>query len=160
MASRDQSNARKIELLCQLTEHRKDIAQRKRLLMEQLDEKTGDLKNKLNLPKFVSGKVKTSLKSSPTKWFIGSTIGGLLLSKLIFKSKQPRLTKIARKAKVSKQQNKTPSKGIIYTVTAMAAKPLLKSVVAGKVKDYVAQRFILQQQDHHQPPYDHDPDYR
>jgi hypothetical protein len=139
MARRDQSNARKLELLSQLTIHRRDITAKKQVLAQQISESTQQLKDTINIPKLIGNKIKSSFTNSPTKWFIGFTLGGLLISKFVFGLK-------ATIFKTSKEIEKTASKGIFYTLAAMAARPLIKSFFIGKAKDYVTQRFLRQPQ--------------
>ncbi len=141
MARRDQSNQRKLELLNQLTAHRKDITAKKQVLVQQIAESKEQLKDKVNVPKLVSSKVKSSFANSPTKWFIGSAVGGLIISKLVFGS----VGSIFRKPKKAKV-----SRGLLYTLAGMAARPMIKSFLIGKARDYVAQRFLGQQPQHPQ----------
>lgn len=136
MARRDQSHERKLELLSQLTKDRRDITAKKQVLVQQINESKAQLKDKINVPKLVSTKVKSSFASSPNKWFIGSTIGGLIISKLFLGS----VGSIFRKPK-----QKKASRGLLYTLAAMAARPMIKSFLIGKARDYVAQRFMGQQ---------------
>ena len=86
MARRDQSDpeSRKLELLSQLSNHREDITRKKQVLVQEIAESKEALKEKINVPKLVTNKIKTSFSDSPTKWFIGSAIGGLIVSKLFF----------------------------------------------------------------------------
>lgn len=136
MARRDQSNQRKLELLKQLTNHRKDISFKKQVLIQQIAESKEQLQDKINIPKLFCSKIKSSYANSPAKWFIGSALGGLLISKLflgpIFKKQQ--------------EKNQKGSHGLFYSIVAMAARPMIKSFLIGKARDYLAQRFLVQEQ--------------
>jgi|GEM_PF-2444277 len=149
MARRDQSNERKLELLSQLTKHRRDITAKKQVFVQQIALSKEQLKDQINIPKLVSNKIKSSFTNSPTKWFIGSTIAGLLISKLFFGSV----------GNIFKKSNKQKSsRGMLYTLAVMAARPMIKSFLIGKAKDYIAQRFLGQQQiSRHE--YQHESDY-
>lgn len=150
MARRDQRNAeqRKVELLSQLTSHRKDITAKKQVLVQQIadskDEIKDTIKEKINVPQLITNKVKSSFSDSPKKWFIGSAIGGLIISKVAFSL----FGGIFRKPKKQKM-----SRGLLYTVAGMAARPMIKSFLIGKARDYVAQRFLGQQTPQQQSPY-------
>jgi hypothetical protein len=150
MASRDQSNKRKLELISQLTNHRKDITAKKQVLVQQIAESKEQLKDKINIPKLISSKIKSSFVNSPTKWFIGSTVAGLLISKIFFGSV----------GSIFKKPNKKKaSRGIFYTLAAMAARPMIKSFLIGKAKDYVAHRLRSHQQEISQHDYEPESDY-
>ncbi|MGJ8656236.1 MAG: hypothetical protein ACSHX6_07285 [Akkermansiaceae bacterium] len=138
MARRNQSNERKLELLSQLDKNRKDITVKKQVLVQQIDESKQQLKEKINVPKRVTNKVKSSFASSPTKWFIGSAVGGLIISKLFFGT-------VGSVFKKPKQQEKV-SRGLLFTLAGLAIRPMVKSFLIGKAKDYVTQRFLVPQQ--------------
>jgi len=91
MASRDQSKQRKLELLSKLSSQRSSITAKKQVLNEQIAESkevlSSQLKDKVNVSKIVGSKVKSSFTNSPNKWFLGSVLGGLVLSKLVFRKK-------------------------------------------------------------------------
>lgn len=150
MAHRDQRNAeqRKIELLSQLTSHRRDITAKKQVLVQQIadskDEIKDTIKQKVNVPQLITNKVKSSVSDSPKKWFIGSAIGGLIISKLAFSL----FGGIFRKPK-----KKKISHGLLYSLAGMAARPMIKSFLIGKARDYVAQRFLGQQPPQQAPHY-------
>ncbi len=150
MASRDQSNKRKLELVTQLTANRRDIIRKKQVLVQQIAVSKEQLKDKINIPKLIGNKIKSSFTNSPTKWFIGSTVGGLLISKF-FSGSMGSIFKKTKKKKVTS--------GMFYTLAAMAARPIIKSYLIGKAKDYVAHRLRSQQQQISQHEYQHDSDY-
>jgi hypothetical protein len=151
MARRDQSNARKLELLNQLTTHRRDITAQKQVLVQQIAQTSQQLKDTINIPKLISNKIKSSFTNNPTKWFIGSTIGGLLISKFVFGFK----TSIFKN---SKENDPKASRSIFYTILGMAARPLIKTFLLGKAKDYVTQRFLGHQKEY-QYEYQDESDY-
>ncbi len=150
MARRDQRIAkeRKLELLSQLSTHREDISLKKQRLVHQIadskDEIKDTIKQKVNVPKLITNKVKSSFSDNPKQWFIGSAIGGLIISKVAF-SLFGGIFRTPKKNKVSRS--------FLYTVAGMAARPMIKSFLLGKARDYVAQRFLGQQQAHHQDGY-------
>lgn len=150
MASRDQSNKRKLELVTQLTANRRDIILKKQVLVQQIAVSTEQLKDKLNIPKLIITKVKSSLTNNPTKWFIGSAVTGLLISKL-FSGSVGSIFKKPKKQKVSR--------GMLYTLAAMAARPVIKSFLIEKAKDYVANRLLSQQHQVSDYDYQHESDY-
>mgnify|MGYP000159171670 CR=1 FL=1 len=82
MARRDEQQ-RKLELLEQLSRQRAQITSQRSRLTTQIAYKTEEIKNKINVPRRIKDSVRSSFSSSPTKWFIGSAIGGLILSKII-----------------------------------------------------------------------------
>ena len=135
MARRDQSDpeSRKLELLSQLSNHREDITRKKQVLVQEIAESKEALKEKINVPKLVTNKIKTSFSDSPTKWFIGSAIGGLIVSKLLFGS----VGSVFRKPKKDRV-----SRGLLYTLAGMAVRPMIKSFLIGKAKDYAMQRIL------------------
>ena len=142
MARRDQSDpeSRKLELLSQLSNHREDITRKKQVLVQEIAESKEALKEKINVPKLVTNKIKTSFSDSPTKWFIGSAIGGLIVSKLFFGTVGS-VSSVFRKPKKDKI-----SRGLLYTLAGMAVRPMIKSFLIGKAKDYAIQRFLGQPQ--------------
>ena len=120
------------------------------MLVQQIAVSTEHLKDKLNIPKLIITKIKSSLTNNPTKWFIGSAVGGLLISKL-FSGSVGSIFKKPKKQKVTR--------GMLYSLAAMAARPMIKSFLIGKAKDYVAHRFLSQQQEISQHDYQHESDY-
>jgi len=159
MARGNQSKQRKLELLNKLSNHRSDITAKKQVLSEQISESTdiftSQLKDKINVPKMVRSKVKSSFANSPNKWFIGSVAGGLLLSKLILRRSKPQTEKpssVVEKAvglgissifRSPKKRRQTH--GVFYSLMGYAARPLLKAFVMGKVRNYVAHKMVAQQ---------------
>lgn len=140
MARRDQSNARKLELINQLNSHRKDITAKKQILVQQIAESKSQIKDQINVPKLLSSKIKSSLAKNPTNWFIGSALGGLIITKLTLGSVSS-LSSAFRKPKKKKS-----SHGLIYTLAGMAIRPMVKSFIIGKARDIITQRIIAQQQ--------------
>lgn len=143
MASRDQSKQRKLELLNELAVHRRDVVVTKQVLVKQISENkdqlkeqiTNKIKEKINIPKMVSTKVKSSFTNNPKQWFIGSAVGGLFISKIIYGSV----------GSVFKKKKKKSSHGMLYSLAGMAAKPIVKSFLMNKAKDYMIQRYAAQQ---------------
>lgn len=163
MASGDQSKQRKLEILSKLANHRSDITAKKQVLIEQISESkevlTDQIKDKVNVPKLVRSKVKSSLSNNPNKWFIGSVAGGLIISKLIFRngrnSKRSSVVSTAVGAGVSSifrtPKERRQTHGLFYTLIGYAARPMLKSFVIGKVRNYVAHKIMMQQQSPQRP---------
>ncbi len=140
MARRDQSNARKLELLNQLNSHREEITAKKQILVQQINESKSHIKDQINLPKLLSSKIKSSLTKNPTNWFIGSAIGGLIITKITLGSVTP-LKSVFRKPKKNK-----PSHGVFYTLAGMAIRPMVKSFIINKARNIITNRIIAQQQ--------------
>lgn len=143
MARRDQSNARKLELLNELANHRLQIKVKKRALTKHIVTSTDQIKGIFNIPKlitkFVTNKIKSSFASSPTKWFIGSAIGGLIITKLLFSI-------IGRLFNKSSEAEPKVKRGVLFTLLLMAARPLIKSYLIGKAQQYFSQKFLTHQQ--------------
>ena len=147
MARRDQSNARKLALLNELTTHRLQIKVKKRALAQQIAASTEQIKDTINVPKqirklftnFFSNKIKTSFTNSPTKWFIGSAIGSLIISKILFSS-------ISNLFKKSTDDEPKIRRSIFFTLLGMAARPIIKSYLIGKAQQYLTQKFLSPQQ--------------
>ena len=163
MASGDQSKQRKLEILDKLANHRSDISAKKQVLAEQITESkdllTDQIKDKVNVPKIVGSKVKSSFSNSPNKWFLGSVVGGLIVSKLIFRGSKSRnnvktsVADTAVSAGISgigsifrSPKKRRQTHGIFYTLVGYAARPMLKSFVLGKVRSYVANKVVQQAQ--------------
>jgi hypothetical protein len=148
MASRNQSDKRKLELLSQLTVHRMDITTKKQVLLQQMAESKEQLRDKMNIPKRIIAKVKSSFSNNTTKWFIGSALGGLILSKIFIGSGNSSL-------KVKKSNLKPATRGMFATLTSLAMRPILKNLIIGTAKSYVMQRFMS----HHAQISQHDQEY-
>lgn len=149
MARRDQSNARKLELLNELTSHRLNIKVKKRALARQIALSAEQIKDTINIPKILRNKIKSDFKNSPSKWFIASTIGGLLISKFL-------LSSIGSKFNKSSKGGKKSYTSFFLNLLGKAASPLIKSYIIGRAQRYLAQRFLDQQEQisqHDYPPY-------
>ena len=131
MARRDEQQ-RKLDLLQNLASRRTEIAHQRVALSQQVAEKKAAWGNKLNVPK----RIKASVSHSPTKWLIGSTLGGLFLTKMVFGKPKRRFTKV---------KESVASRGLLTSLAFFAAKPLLKSYALGKVRHYVAQKYLMGQ---------------
>ena len=139
MASRDQTNERKLELIGKLAVQRRDIIYKQQAFVQELAESKQQLKDQINIPKLIGSKIKSSFSGNATKWFVGSAIGGLIISKFIFRSSNSSEDTI-------KSASSPVSKNLLLTLFGMAARPLLKNFFIGKAKDYLARRFLTQQQ--------------
>jgi len=105
------------------------------VLVQEIAESKDEIKDKVNVPKLVTKKVKSSFSDNPTKWFIGSAIGGLIVSKFV----------LGTVGFIFRSPKKTVSRGILYSLTSMAMRPMIKTFLIGKVKDVLMQRFLSQQ---------------
>lgn len=143
MARRDQSNARKLILLNELTQHRLQIKVKKRALEHQIAVSKQQIKDTINIPKHITkllrGKLKSSFTNSPTKWFIGSTIGGLIISKFLLGS-------FGSKSKNSNDLVPKVQRGIFFTFVGMVAKPLIKSYITKAARRFIEQKFLSPQE--------------
>lgn len=127
MASRNEQQ-RKVELVNQLSQHRQSIAVQKEQLTWQISAKKEAIQEKLNVPK----RIKASVTDNPKKWFIGSAIAGLILTRLFRGSRQRRVTESSSNIK--------PARTLLATITIMAIKPMIKSFALRKVKGFIAQK--------------------
>ncbi len=140
MARRDEQQ-RKIDLLQKLASHRTEIAHHRAELGQQISQKKATWEKTVNVPK----RIKTAVTQNPTKWLVGSTIGGLLLTKILFGRRSGR----RRGKNINRQQlAKVESRGLLATVALFAAKPLLKSYLINKAKSYVAHKYMGRHQQH------------
>ena len=135
MAQRDEQQ-RKLDLLQKLADRRAEIAHHRADLGQQVAAKKAAWGNKLNVPK----RIKASVSHSPAKWLVGSTLGGLLLTKMLFGR---------RKRRLAKATDSVASRGLLTSLALFAAKPLLKSYLLGKVRHIVAQKYLGVQQHRH-----------
>ncbi len=138
MARRNQTNARKVELLNELTSHRLQIKVKKRILDQEIAAFSEQIKDTINVPKLITNKIKSSFNSDPTKWFIISTLGGLLITKFLFGS-------FGSKYKRN-EENPKARRSIILALVGMVAKPIIKSYLVGKAQHFFAQKFLGHQQ--------------
>lgn len=141
MAKRDEQK-RKLELLERLSRQRAQITSQRSRLASQIVEKKEELKDKINVPKRIKENVRSSFSSNPTKWFLGSAVGGLIVSKLLFGRKKKQKT---LGSKLSSGTN-TVSRGILTSALLYFGKPLLKRALINKAKNYVIQRYLLKKQ--------------
>ncbi len=161
MASRDQSKQRKLEILNQLSSQRSQIAAKKKLLTKEIAESkevfSTQLKDKVNVPKMVGSKLKSSFSNSPNQWFIASAVGGLVISKILFKGKRskPKSTRTiaAQGAATSvissifrKPKEREQTHGLFYSLIGYAARPMIKSFAINKVRNYLTHKIMMQQQ--------------
>lgn len=150
MAHRDKQNLqqRKLELLNEMSQHRENISVKKQSLFQQIDKSKNELKDnfvdKINVQKMLSNKVKTSFSSSPTKWFLGSALGGIVVSKIFFGS-VGRVSGGSKKKSSVNEDSSQVSKGIFMTLAGLAIRPMVKSFLLGKARAYVSNRFFAQQ---------------
>ena len=152
MARRDQSNARKLELLNELALHRLQIKVKKRALIQQIALSTEQIRDTINIPKILGKKIKSAFKNSPSKWFIASTIGGLIISKFL-------LSSICRKFKKPTGGVQKSQRNILLDLLVSAVRPLIKSYLIGKARRFLAQRFLDNQERISQHEYPVYPDY-
>lgn len=147
MASRNEQQ-RKLELAQQLANHRQSIAVQKEQLTHQIISKKEAIQAKLNVPR----RIKASVTNNPKKWFIGSTIAGLVLTR-IFRSSHRRqiISSSVTEAK--------SSKSLLTTVALMVAKPLVKSFIMRKAKGYIAQRIAARYMHQHLEAYENQQEY-
>lgn len=149
MAKRDEQQ-RKLELLDQLSRQRAQITSQKSRLATQIEEKTEEIKEKINVPKRLKNNIQSSFSSSPTKWFLGSAVGGLLVTKILFGGRR----RISKSPSRSGLRAAKVSRGLISTSLIYFGKPYLKSYLFRKGRAMLLKRFIPSQ---HQAEY---PEYR
>ncbi len=148
MARRDQSNARKLELVNELSRQREQIKHSKAALVQQLAGSLDQIKATVNIPKLLGNKIQSSFRSHPTKWFIASTVGGLLISRFI-------LSGISGRTIESSVDHQKRSSGIFLSAIGYVARPLIKSYLMGRLQRMIAERFLSHQQgflDEEYPP--------
>lgn len=88
------------------------------------------LKQRLDVP----NQIRKSLKSSPTKWLLGSMAAGLGLS-LVLRGK--------KKSEEPKKQRSLPMKLVGLTLTA--ARPIAKVWLTNQLKNWLAKAYTSQQ---------------
>jgi len=139
MAKRDEQQ-RKLELLEQLSRQRAQITSQKSRLATQIEDKKEEIKEKINVPKRLKNNIRSSFSSSPTKWFLGSAVGGLIVTKLLLGKKSRSISKLS-----SSSSSSTISRGLLTSALLYFGKPMLKRVLFNKAKDYVIGRFHKRQ---------------
>jgi len=87
MATRDEQQ-RKLELLQKLSSQRQQISNQRDELSSQVAESAQELKSKMHVPTLIKKSVSSTVSNHPTKWFLGSAIGGLVLSKVFLGKKK------------------------------------------------------------------------
>ena len=137
MARRDEQQ-RKLELLEQLSRQRAQITSQRSRLTTQIAYKTEEIKNKINVPRRIKDSVRSSFSSSPTKWFIGSAIGGLILSKIIIGRRS------AGVLKSSVYSSKNVSRSLLVSALFYFGKPYLKRMMINKAKLMLLRKFMPQ----------------
>lgn len=147
MASTNEQQ-RKIELARQLALHRQSIAVQKEQLTHQIISKKEAIQEKLNVPK----RIKAAVSNNPKKWFIGSAIAGLVLTRIFRGSRRRQIVS----ASVAEAK---PSKSLLTTVALMVAKPLVKSFIMRKAKGYIAQRIAARYMHQHPEAYEEHQEY-
>lgn len=135
MAKRDEEQ-RKLELLEQLTRQRGQISRQRSKLATQIDGKKEEIKEKINVPKRLKNNIRSSFSSSPTKWFLGSAVGGLVITKVLFGRR-----KSYRKASAS-EGSANVSRGLLTTALLYFGKPYIKSMLFRKGKSMLLRKFI------------------
>lgn len=139
MAKRDEQQ-RKLELLEQLSRQRAQITSQRGKLVTQIANTTEEIKDKINVPKRLKDGIKNNIRSSfsasPTKWFLGSAVGGLLVTKILFGRK-----KIYSKVNSVSGSTSVP-RGILTTSLLYFGKPYLKRFLFKKGRTMLLRRFI------------------
>lgn len=135
MAKRDEQQ-RKLELQQSMAVQRDQITMHKALVSDRITESKEHYQEKFN----VSKKFKDSVKDSPTKWVAASTVGGILLVRMLFGSGKKEVNYNSNGEQEPSVATKAGS-GIIATVAAFALKPVIKSLVINKVKKIVTKKF-------------------
>jgi len=135
MAKRDEQQ-RKLDLLDQLARQRAQITSQKSRLATQIEGKKEEFKEKVNVPKRLKNNIRSSFSSSPTKWFLGSAVGGLLITKILFGKK-----KVYSQASSETVPAKV-SKGLVATSLMYVAKPFLKSFLLNQGRTLLLRRFM------------------
>ncbi len=166
MAKRDEQQ-RKLELLDQLSRQRAQITSQKSRLATQIEDKKEEIKEKINVPKRIKNGIKnnitSSFSSSPIKWFLGSAVGGLLVTKVVFGRKSSSSLKASA---TTKDVPTKVSKGLLATSLLYVAKPYFKSFLLNHGKTMLLKKFMPRQRQLEAPEYhdahDHDisPGYR
>lgn len=93
MASRNETQQRKLELVAQLDTQRNAITGGRHIFKQQFTNRTQSLKDKLNIPK----RIKTSVRTHQTKWILGALGTGLAIAFLKGRSKSSRAVSTAKK---------------------------------------------------------------
>ncbi|MEO1857244.1 MAG: hypothetical protein ABGY95_07775 [Rubritalea sp.] len=124
MASTDQTEQRKLELIVQLAEARSSVLGAKLLLDDQISEKKSAISDFLNFPK----RVKRSFTEQPAMSFGVAIASGLGLSFIL-------------KRKPNKQpQQKAVKRSAISAVTFALARPILQKLAVQYSQQWLAQR--------------------
>ena len=100
-----------------------ELIRRSQASRAQLTGSVAILRQRLDVP----SRIRTSLKQNPSKWVLGSLVSGLVAS-LLFRRKP--------KKKSSKKRG-FPLKMVALTLTA--ARPIAKTWLSGKLKQWVVQ---------------------
>ena len=134
MARRDEQE-RKLELLAQLSQQRAEITSQRGIVAAGLAGKKAEIKDKINVPKRIKSSVASSFSVSPVKWFLGSAVGGLVLSKILFGRK-----KVYRYSK-SDSVTEGSSRGLLASAVIFVGKPFLKRYLVNKGKTMLMNKF-------------------
>lgn len=124
MATTDQTEQRKLELVAQLADSRKSVLGAKLLIDEQIAEKKSAVCKFLNLPKLI----KRSFTEKPVKSFGLALLSGLGAS-FVLKKKTKR-----------KSQPKAEKRSVVSSFTLAIAGPILKKLALQYSQQWLAQR--------------------
>ncbi len=141
MAKRDEQQ-RKLELLDQLSRQRAQITSQKSSLVKNIEQTKVELKEKINVPKLINTKIKSSFSNSPTKWFVGSAVGGLFISKILFGRGRRKKRSFLANRKEEKSSSDVP-RGLLMSAAFYFGKPMLKSYAIRRAKEYIANKYLL-----------------
>jgi len=140
--ARGDEQKRKLELLDQLSRQRAQITSQRSRVATQIANKKVELKEKINVSKRVKDTVRSSFSSSPTRWFVGSAVGGLFVSRILFGKRSPRRE---RRSSSSSSSSSKESKGIVKSSLLYFAKPYIKSFLFNKGREMLLRKMMSKQ---------------
>jgi len=130
MASGNEKQQRKLELVQQLNNQRSSLIGGRDVLQQQFANKSQSLKNAINVPK----RIKASIQTDSKKWITGAIVTGLAASLLTRKS---------RKVKIQQQyQPYIKKRSLTSTLFINFAKPAIKGWIVKKVTQAAKDRIF------------------